>query len=63
MVKCSNEDKCVPEDTAEYCFTPFTRNCKEINPMSDHHYQCFDGKCRKDKDHCATQKVCPPGFT
>jgi hypothetical protein len=27
MVKCSQEEKCVPEDTAEFCFFSFERNC------------------------------------
>lgn len=27
MVKCSSEEKCVPEDTAEFCFYGFPRNC------------------------------------
>lgn len=27
MVKCTYEDKCVPENTSEYCFEPFERDC------------------------------------
>jgi len=27
MVKCTYEAKCVPENTSEYCFVPFERDC------------------------------------
>ena len=63
MVKCSFEEKCVPENTAEFCFFSFERNCAEIFG-SEYSFQCRnDGKCRRNATECPSPRVCPPGFT
>ena len=63
MVKCSYEDKCVPEDTAQFCFFSFKRNCAEIFGP-EYSYQCpNDGKCRRSALECPSSRVCPPGYT
>ena len=61
MVKCGYEDKCVPSDTLELCFTPFKRDCSVEDP--EFPYQCAnDGMCRRDSTECPSPKVCPPGY-
>lgn len=63
MVKCSFEDKCVPEDTAEFCFYSFERNCQEIFG-SEFSYKCpNDGKCKRSPLECPSPRVCPTGYT
>lgn len=63
MVKCSNEDKCVPLDNDDYCFSSFPRDCLELGGV-EFGYQCRnDGKCRRNQVECPSTRVCPPGYT
>jgi hypothetical protein len=30
LVKCTNENKCVPENSEKYCFEPVDLDCKSV---------------------------------
>jgi len=60
MVKCSDENKCVPWDSSSYCFQSYDVGCSDPEFS---HFCANEGRCRRSEAECATTKVCPPGYT
>ena len=60
FTKCSYMKQCVPENRKEeLCSFYLKQNCSKINP--NYPFLCEDGICRKSKENCPSQRVCPLG--
>lgn len=54
------ENRCVP--SAQYCIKKIQVSCQTLYGP-EFPYQCPNGLCKRTKDQCESERVCPPGYT
>jgi hypothetical protein len=61
MIKCPNENLCVPNES--HCFKMIPFDCNKV--IGDEFgFQCpGSGICKNSPYDCESPKVCPPGYT